>query len=213
MEIHPPRRIESVKDFLRELVVITAGILIALSLEGLVQWKHHRDLAKEARANLLSEVSDNRERLAKEVRDLREMQKQLQALMDVVHLLQANPKAPLPTNLGLNWTVTELHSTSWNTAITTGATSYMKYSEVRKYTAVYALQQQFQDLEERGLESSLAVQALGAMLGPKAKTFPAAELSNAEEKLGMAMVNVNALQQVATPLDREYDDVLHNKFQ
>lgn len=40
MDIHPPHRaVTSVRQFLRELVTITAGILIALTLEGLVNWR------------------------------------------------------------------------------------------------------------------------------------------------------------------------------
>jgi hypothetical protein len=38
MEIHAPRHIGSWKEFFRELLTITIGILIALSLEGLLGW-------------------------------------------------------------------------------------------------------------------------------------------------------------------------------
>lgn len=71
MEIHPPHgAVRSLKQFLEELVTITAGILIALALEGLVNWRHHRTLAREARANVLSEVRENQRDLTKEREDL-----------------------------------------------------------------------------------------------------------------------------------------------
>ncbi len=53
MDIHGPQGpIQSVKHFFLHLLTITIGILIALSLEGIVEWAHHRSLVSEARMNL-----------------------------------------------------------------------------------------------------------------------------------------------------------------
>src|SRR5947207_1037593 len=66
MDIHPPHGpVHSIKDFLFHLLTVVIGILIALSLEGLVEWHHHRSLAEQSRFNLISEMSDNRSRLQK----------------------------------------------------------------------------------------------------------------------------------------------------
>jgi hypothetical protein len=49
MGIHPPEGpIHSIKDFLLALTTITAGVLIALSLEGFIEWNHNRRLVREA---------------------------------------------------------------------------------------------------------------------------------------------------------------------
>src|SRR5437660_11533422 len=93
MEIHPPRRIASLKEFFKELLTITVGILIALSLEGLLEWKHHRELAREARANILSELRENLRELDNEEQDLAKMQKQIRDLATTVHQVQADRKA------------------------------------------------------------------------------------------------------------------------
>ena len=64
MEIHPPHGpIHSLKEFSLQLVTITAGILIALSLEGLVEWNHNRALVREARTTISREIADNRKEL------------------------------------------------------------------------------------------------------------------------------------------------------
>ena len=47
MEIHSPHPIHSVKDFLLQLLTITIGILIALTLEGTLERAHHRRLIHE----------------------------------------------------------------------------------------------------------------------------------------------------------------------
>jgi hypothetical protein len=65
MDIHPPMKpVESLKEFGMHLLIVTTGILIALSLEGLLEWRHHRELAQEARTNILNEIRDNEKGLA-----------------------------------------------------------------------------------------------------------------------------------------------------
>src|SRR5215831_16086023 len=66
MEIHAPDKpILTVKEAIVHLSIVTAGILIALSLEGLVEWRHHRSLVREARENIAAEMQDNRKELQK----------------------------------------------------------------------------------------------------------------------------------------------------
>ena len=112
MEIHPPRRIATIKEFFKELLTITVGILIALSLEGLLEWRHHRELAREARANILSELRENQRELKTEEQDLDKMQQQARKLVNLVHRLENNRKAP-SEQVQLIWTFAELHTTSW----------------------------------------------------------------------------------------------------
>src|SRR5690349_21557248 len=64
MEIHTPDRApETWKETGKHLAIITAGVLIALALEGIVAWADHRLLVREARANLLAEVRSNKKEL------------------------------------------------------------------------------------------------------------------------------------------------------
>ena len=47
------------RDFLLHLFTITVGLLIALSLEGLVEWQHHRHLVHDAEKSPHAEISSN----------------------------------------------------------------------------------------------------------------------------------------------------------
>ena len=62
---HARRRVAGDRHhLLRELLTITAGIPIAISLDGLLEWRHYRELVHEARANIRSELQgDHRELL------------------------------------------------------------------------------------------------------------------------------------------------------
>lgn len=207
MEIHPPRHVGSIKEFLRELVVITSGILIALSLEGLLEWKDHRELAHEARANIITELRENRRELSKEQQDIGKMQTQGQSLIDLVHRLEVDRKAPVH-EFGYIFSLAELHSTSWDTAKATGAIQYLPYAEVKRYTEVYDLQQDFESLEQRGFTASLDVEGLITLLQRSKAQISPAELEDAERRLGIAWSDVNAMDQFSTQLAKRYDELL-----
>ena len=211
MEIHPPHRaITSIKSFLAELLTITVGILIALSLEGLVDWHHHRELAQEAKSNITSELRENQREIEKETQDLQKGSQQIQSLVGLVHQLQQNRKTKI-SNVQYGMTIAELHSTSWDTARTTGALSYMPYPEVKKYTEVYDLQREFGALQQRAIAASLDVQAMTTLLGRATTSLTTTELSSAETRLGTVLADVTAMQQIAEPLKQRYESVLSDQ--
>ena len=124
MEIHPPHAIHSIRGFLIELLTITIGILIALSLEGLLEWHHHRELAHEAEQKLQLELRHNQEELHKGMEAISADKAKLRKAIDIVHKLQQNRNASV-SDYTVDWTLEELHATSWNTANSTGALAYM----------------------------------------------------------------------------------------
>ena len=207
MEIHPPRPIGSWKEFFKELLTITIGILIALSLEGMVEWKHHRTLVREARSNILNEMRDNRREVAKQELELVRMQQEAQRLVTAVHQVESNRKSPA-THLQLTWTLAELHSTGWDAATRTGAIAFMPYSEVQRYVVVYDLQRSFTELEDRAFGSALEVEGLATLTQRRQETLSAEELSNAEHQIGTALASINAMQSIAQPLREHYDQTL-----
>jgi hypothetical protein len=208
MEIHPPKKpFHSLREFLRELVTIIAGILIALSFDGLLAWRHHSNLAHEASANIITEVRENQKELSNEEKDLAKMQQQSQTLIEMVHKVESNRNTRVH-EFQLVWSFAELHATSWDTAARTGALSYMPYAEVKRYSEIYDLQRSFVDLQQRGLASALDVEGLVTLMGRNPKTLSPAELADAERRLGIAMSNVRAMQQLAAVLETRYVELL-----
>jgi hypothetical protein len=60
IEVHPPHGpVQTWRDFLLHLATITIGLLIALGLEGCVEWMHHRHLVHQAEASLKTEIENN----------------------------------------------------------------------------------------------------------------------------------------------------------
>ena len=59
----PRPKVLSLSGALVEVALITIGVLIALSFDSLSAWRSNRALVREARANLLNEIRDNRAEL------------------------------------------------------------------------------------------------------------------------------------------------------
>jgi hypothetical protein len=71
MDIHPPSgRVESVKEFLTHILIVTIGILIALGLEGVREsWREHSEV-REARNSFQEELGRDLKQLSQDQESL-----------------------------------------------------------------------------------------------------------------------------------------------
>jgi len=213
MDIHPPQGpVRSFKDFVLHLLAVIIGILIALSLEGLLEWHHHRTLVQEARSNLASEIRENRQRLTKGLDSAPDAEQRLKATIETIDNYRKKPADRTP-NLDWSFGLFPLNATAWSTAASTGAVSYMNYSEVQGYTRVYVVQEQFLSLQQRTLEKWLGLQKWGARMSP-VDGFPKlsnAELSEIEDEASAALIHTQTEESIARSLVQEYSKALQEK--
>ncbi len=95
IDVHPPHEpVHSWPDFLLHLVTITIGLLIALSLEGCVEWQHHRHLVHDAEASLQAEIENNAKGMQGTLDDLHTQQATLK--QDVVILKEIEQTHKMP---------------------------------------------------------------------------------------------------------------------
>src|SRR6201995_2335043 len=93
-DIHPPEEAaHSWRDILIHLATITIGLFIALSLEGCVEWQHHRHLVHEARENIRSEMIDNQKELHDALDQIHKDQAQVKADIEALKLLRKDINA------------------------------------------------------------------------------------------------------------------------
>jgi hypothetical protein len=64
MDIHKPKPWHGVREFLKEYVIIVAGVLTALGAEQSVEALHERGLARDAAQAIAAEMQDNVNRIA-----------------------------------------------------------------------------------------------------------------------------------------------------
>jgi len=53
LEVHPPHKaFAGIREFLLHLLTITVGLLIAVGIERIVEWRHHEHPVEQARVTL-----------------------------------------------------------------------------------------------------------------------------------------------------------------
>ncbi|MFZ0275208.1 MAG: hypothetical protein WB524_17455 [Acidobacteriaceae bacterium] len=142
LDVHAPEGgIHGWRGLLTHLFVITLGLLIALALEGGVEWIHHRHLAREARAELRTEFEEN-EKLLRKMTDAIPEQKKL-AEQNLAAFDEVKGRAP---DVHFNVTIDvwpPLSHSAWDTARETGAFEYMDYREVDSYATLVDMENEF----------------------------------------------------------------------
>lgn len=208
MEIHAPEGpVTSWKEFLVHIGIVTIGILIALSLEGLLEWQHHRELVKEARANIISEIRDNRKDLEYFVKNVPQTEKDYKQALQLVGMRLTHQKLGDHYSLHLGANLSDLNSTSWATAQAVGALSFMEYGEVKKYARVYQLQEEFLRLQQKNLDnmtSALAVFSEGKGPGE----LPEAELRAGRARILDSLSSLTIEQQIGQSMMKRYDEAI-----
>jgi len=210
MEIHAPDHpITGWRDTVRHLAIITAGILIALTLEGVVSWLDHRMLVREAVANLTEEIRNNKKHLDGMFARFNAEREQLQRADEIaVQLLQQ--KAPAPGEMNLEAPGVELKNAAVTTGQITGAFGYMSYDTVSRYANVYDYQAQFMRLQEREVQNFEAILAFIPRLYGSSPPSPAA-LEEWRGRLSMAGAGIYLREQMGRQLQKRYEELLAEK--
>ncbi len=175
IEVHPPEHaLHSWRDFLVHLSTITIGLLIALSLEGCVEWQHHRHLVHEAEASLQGEIKTNAENVAGALEDVRKEQATLKGDVEILKRIIANPKVKNYEELTVNFRIRSFEDVSWKTAQSTGALGYMPYEQAHEYADLYSQQNEVYLVEQQAARDT--VMTLGPFMNlEKGEANPGAE--------------------------------------
>lgn len=166
LDVHPPHEpLYGWRDFFIHLATITIGLLIALSLEGCVEWQHHRHLVHEAEASLQHEIRSNAQNLPGVLDDLHKQQKALSQDIVVLKKIIANPKVQNHDEMSISFRMSGFDTVSWKTAQSTGALSYMPYDLAQEYSDIYSMQELVSDAEKQAARDTIVT--AGAFIGSK----------------------------------------------
>lgn len=149
------------------LLTITVGLLIALSLEKLVEHVHNRHLVHEAEAAMHAEMMENQKDVEKTLPFYDRQIVENNKLLDVLHKVGDQKEA------GIDFNGLTLKQSSYLTAQTDGALGLMPYEESRKYADVYTLQMDFS--KEEDVTINTAAPLVGSLFShgvPMAKMSP-----------------------------------------
>lgn len=206
MDIHPPLGpVHTVKDFFVHLSMIVIGILIAVSLEQFVEWRHHAKLVAEAHENITNELRDNAKELDGTMSTYPATEKELVEYFATIRKLRTH-KPFTELSVRLSFHLSQLSSSSRNSAEATGALGYMKYDEVKRYATVYDLQQQFLRIQERLLEATTL--AVGGLQGDDPTKASDAELDALNASAKAARAQLSVANSIGQALKKEYEKAL-----
>ncbi|MEE3623318.1 hypothetical protein UCD39_04865 [Nitrospirillum sp. BR 11752] len=163
MEIHAPESpIQSLKDFVIHIGVVTVGILIALGLEQAVEAYHRHELVRQAVASFHAELAENRKSVQDVMTEIAEHNARAEqglALLEAWQQGKGTPGAELKYP-GIRLDL--LSSASWDAAIATHALGDLPYDEARRYAEAYAGFRLFMEQEKAQLAEWQDLRLFGA---------------------------------------------------
>jgi hypothetical protein len=149
LDVHAPHEpIIGWRDFLLHLITITIGLLIALSLEGLVEWQHHRHLVQDAEASLQTEIHKNANSMPDVLQGLDKEQAALTQDVVVLKEMMQTHKVPEHGQLTVGFAIRRFEGVGWKTAQSTGALSYMPYDRAQEFSDIYNDQSELEASEQ-----------------------------------------------------------------
>jgi hypothetical protein len=208
MEIHAPHKpILTMKEAAVHLTIVTIGILIALSLEGLLERSRHAALVREARANIASELRSNKNKLERVISELPGMTTRIEHAIDILDRASGGPEAARLFGIDAGsviegYDLAELSSASRTTAEVTGAFGIMDYAEVKKYAAAYDRQALYEKVQNDSWNNAMAAFSLGHALDMQKAS--ASEIADIKRQLRLAAGSLIIEQQVAVALTKGY---------
>ena len=140
LDIHLPHgKLLGIKEFFLHLFTITIGLLIALSLEGWVEYRHHQNLAREAEDSLRAEIANNSHEVVRQRQMIKDGQKKLEADLKVLAELRVHPRTKMG-HIDLTIEMGGFDDTAWKNAQNTGAFTFMQYKDAQNFSDIYIYQ-------------------------------------------------------------------------
>jgi hypothetical protein len=209
IEVHPPTEpVHGWRDFLLHLLTITIGLLIALSMEGCVEWRHHRQLVREAVTSLQGEIRTNTDKTDGALEDIRKEKEALKQDVELMRRIIANPKTPNYEEPTVNFRIRTFDDVSWRTAQSTGALGYMEYEKAHEYSTIYDEQYEIYLAEQQAVRDTVI--AVGPFLNrTKGAANPTGEEAvRAKEHFEVLQGQLTYLESLIVGLDEEYKKFL-----
>ena len=195
------------REALVHIGIMTIGLFIALSLEGLIEYFHHKELVHQARENIRRELEDNHKAAQGNLSSLAQNGDKVKAGLVTLRFMQAHPDAH-DQSISYSLQFSSLDDAAWRTARDTGALGYMSYDEVQRYAGIYGFQASISDratdILTREAETLAPIMAHDGHF----EKIPGNEYDEMMLKSAKNYMDVTLLQQFVRELDGQYADTL-----
>lgn len=203
LDVHSPEgKIHSFREFLLHLLTITIGLLIALSLEGCVEWQHHRHLVHEAEAGLHDEIRQNSQLVGSLRQQINDENKRLDE--DLATLVQAR-KSPTGSHQELKFmfNMQTFDDVRWKTAQTTGVLAFMPYEDAKVFAYIYDDQSELYAVQQGVVQDIMNIGSLVVSHPANWQPTPA-QIDTIIDRIGMVKMRLLLLSSFVDDLDNTY---------
>ncbi len=208
MDVHPAHHAPLTwREFFLQLVTITIGLFIALTLQAGVESLHHRHLVREARENLRREMQINRKHYAENVQNLEKNRRQLAQNIDQLRELRSG-KMIEKNALVWGWDWNGYTDASWKTARDTGAVSYMSFDLIDAYSQVYS-QQDYVNSQALAMFTEAPKSAAFLKIPKDPSALSPSDIQAMLISLAESDIRLATLQNLMTPLDSMYAQAMN----
>lgn len=206
MEIHAPHgAIRSLKEFFLHIFIVTVGILIALSLEGLREARHEHRLVHDARSSFRTELLANQKNLNLELTNIKQQKQIIANILNDLPQLEKDPKEFAARVSKVQPSFYYFATTSWESALSSGALTHMDRSETDRLAAAYLQTRSYQEIEKEALPVWFSLESYFQ----RRRSFGPHELSDGIEKLQMMALYELTMEHVGNELSGGLRDALN----
>jgi hypothetical protein len=198
----PDSPIRSIRDFATHIATVTIGILIALSLEALIEAHRNHELVEHTRADFRAEFTTNRAAVLNDLKRTLAVKAELEGLIGYGRARIAGQEAALPA-LQSTRAFSFVTTTAWETAVATQALIHMPFKEAGRISAAQSKQASLNALQSRAEDEWFDLAAYG---DPRA--LPKDELRPALEKVTIAYAYLVSVRATEKDLVGVYDEAL-----
>lgn len=181
-------------------------MLIALLINGLVEWNNNRELVEQARATIRREVEANLKEMEGLPESVKRSTAELETAMRFADDMLNKGKTDI-RSLGLNFNLATLNASGWHTAERTGALAHMDYDEVERYSEIYSIQQLFDDQQRKAVDLvATSSSLLASSFDPV--TAKATDLAEFRHRVMLLQAHLLVTEQLGAQLIKGYREFL-----
>jgi hypothetical protein len=171
MDIHKPKPVHNMRDFLKEVGIIVLSICIALTAEQAVEWVHWRAQVTEARGVIASEMAGNLRRAIRRMRTTTCTEHRLDELAAILDAAAKTGSLPPVGDIGIPPRDYWPHG-AWESLVASQTATHFPRQQLADFTFAY---NQIDRLEEYSPQEFATWNSLYAMVGPGRRLDPATE--------------------------------------
>lgn len=190
MKIHPPKAIDSWREFIVEIVIIVIGVALALAAEEALSNYHTNQEVAVVQDSLDDELADSLFASLERIKFADCQMRALDTLDAIAHQPGSGPVGDLPTSPMRLW-----GSAAWEAAVASGIVEEMEHDERHAYAVLFSVVRTMKDWNTRERELWAIVRTYG-------RRPPATD--DSRHRLAEAVSQLRSLNGVMTLAARQF---------